>query len=189
MKKIGILGGTFDPPHLGHLIIGEQVRLALALDEIWFIPTHTPPHKQGAMVTARDRLRMVELATEDNPFFKVDAIEINRSGKSYSIDTVKALRKQNPTVDFYFIIGADMVEYLPKWHQIETLMELVTFVSVKRPGYKVETNYPVVHVEIPSIDISSSHIRNQIKRQQSVKYLIPEKVYAYMKEKNLYGNN
>src|SRR4051794_6519919 len=106
MRRIGVLGGTFDPPHIGHLIIAEEVRIALDLEEVWFIPTFTPPHKDGTKTKASQRIEMTKLAIESNPHFKVNSIEIERSGKSYTIDTIRELKRENPDSDFYFIIGA-----------------------------------------------------------------------------------
>src|SRR5699024_4787739 len=121
MKNIGILGGTFDPPHIGHLIIAEEVRIALKLDEIWFIPSHVQVHKDQAAASAKDRLKMVQFAISKNPYFKVDPLEINRSHASYTIDTMQVLSQQYSSTKFYFIIGADMVEYLPHWKNITEL--------------------------------------------------------------------
>ncbi|WP_373892871.1 nicotinate-nucleotide adenylyltransferase [Virgibacillus sp. CBA3643] len=188
MKRIGILGGTFDPPHLGHLIIAEETRLALDLDEIWFIPSYTPPHKTSAKSTVEDRISMVKKAIEANPSFTLNTIEVERVGRSYTFDTMKALRDAYPMIDFYFIIGADMVEYLPKWDRIDQLMDLVTFVGVKRPGYQLNTPYPIVEVDIPMIDLSSTCIRNRLYNRKPAHYLIPETVYSYIKEKQLYEN-
>lgn len=189
MRKIGILGGTFDPPHMGHLVIAEEVRLALSLDEVWFVPTNEPPHKEKAMTATGDRVNMLEKAIRSNVAFKVNTIEVERSGKSYTIDTMKELTNCNPEVVFYFIIGADMVESLPNWIKINELMDLVTFVGVKRAGYQLHSNYPMIQVEIPLIDISSTLIRNRLNNNQSVNYLIPEEVYTYIKERQLYGKN
>ncbi|WP_249871034.1 nicotinate-nucleotide adenylyltransferase [Oceanobacillus saliphilus] len=188
MERIGILGGTFDPPHLGHLLIAEEVRLAMELNEVWFIPTYTPPHKDAAKTKAIDRIKMLQLATESNPFFKVNTIEIERSGKSYTLDTMKYLKKEFPKKDFYFIIGADMVEYLPHWHKVDELLSLVNFVGVKRSGYQVDTEYPVTEVDIPMIDISSSMLRNWLRSKRSVNYIVPDSVISYIEENRLYEN-
>ncbi|WP_164668546.1 nicotinate-nucleotide adenylyltransferase [Virgibacillus doumboii] len=186
MKHIGILGGTFDPPHIGHLIIAEEVRLALELDEVWFMPSHEPPHKQKAVVDTSDRVEMVERAVEGNPDFKIIMIEVNRLGKSYTFDTMKLLKQENPDVSFYFIIGADMVEYLPNWKHIDELMDIVRFVGVKRKGYRVESDYPITEVEIPLIEVSSTKLRKRLKDNIPVKYMVPESVENYIKEKRLY---
>ncbi|RDW21737.1 nicotinate-nucleotide adenylyltransferase [Oceanobacillus chungangensis] len=187
MRRIGILGGTFDPPHLGHLLIAEEVRLTLDLEEIWFIPTYTPPHKDEAKTSATDRINMLDKALGSNPFFKINTIEVERLGKSYTFDTMIMLTEEFPEDEFYFIIGADMVEYLPNWHKIEELVNIVQFVGVKRSGYKLQTEYPVIEVEIPLIDISSSMLRERLRSQQSVKYLVPDVVTNYIREKALYG--
>ncbi|MDO6448187.1 nicotinate-nucleotide adenylyltransferase [Oceanobacillus profundus] len=189
MERIGILGGTFDPPHLGHLLIAEEVRLAMDLQEIWFIPTYTPPHKTASKTSAQDRIQMLHLATKSNPHFKVNTIEIERTGKSYTVDTMKELQKLHPEKEFYFIIGADMVEYLPNWHKVDELFSLVRFVGVKRSGYQLVTEYPITEIDIPMIDISSSMLRNWLRRKRSVHYIVPEPVISYIKEKDLYEYN
>ncbi|HLQ97791.1 MAG TPA: nicotinate-nucleotide adenylyltransferase [Candidatus Dormibacteraeota bacterium] len=188
MKKIGILGGTFDPPHIGHLIIAETVRTSLDLDEIWFMPTNEPPHKNKANSTGLDRLKMVKLATEDNEYFKVNDIEMKRLGKSFTFDTMNILMNEYKNEEFFFIIGADMVEYLPSWSRIDELVQLVKFVGVQREGYELNSPYPFIKVDIPMIDISSTWIRKRLGVHASVKYLIPESVDAYIKENQLYEN-
>ncbi|WP_053219101.1 nicotinate-nucleotide adenylyltransferase [Virgibacillus senegalensis] len=187
MKKIGLLGGTFDPPHLGHLLIAEEVYQALQLDQVWFVPSNLPPHKQHSGTKAVDRLEMVEAAIEDNPHFRVEPIELEREGKSYTVDTVQLLQEREPDTFFYFIIGADMVEYLPKWHRIDELAQMVHFVGVKRTDYQLETPYPVEEVEIPGIDVSSTMIRERLAEKQPAKYLVPDKVMNKIKEHSLYG--
>lgn len=187
MRRIGILGGTFDPPHIGHLIIAEEVRLAMELEEVWFIPTYTPPHKIASGTEAYHRIRMTELAIESNPHFKINTIEIERSRKSFTIDTIKELNALHPDCAFYFIIGADMVEYLPKWQDIDELVKLVQFVGVKRSGYELSTPYDILKVDIPLIDISSSMLRSWLRENRSVNYIVTEKVHAYIKGESLYG--
>lgn len=188
MKKIGILGGTFDPPHMGHLIIAETVRTTLNLDEVWFIPTNEPPHKNYASSTGQDRLKMIKLAIEDNEYFRVNDIEMKRLGKSFTFDTMNILMNEYKNEEFFFIIGADMVEYLPNWSRIDELVHLVKFVGVQREGYELNSPYPIIKVDIPLIDISSTLIRTKLCADVSVKYLIPESVDAYIKENQLYEN-
>ena len=188
-KKVGILGGTFDPPHLGHLIMAQEVLHRLKLHEIHFMPNQEPPHKEmSSGTTGDDRVRMLELAISGNPAFFVEKIELERSGKSYTVDTIKILQKRNPNYDYYFIIGADMVEYLPNWHKIDELIELVRFVGVNRPNHRMETNYSIITVEAPQIDISSTMIRKRSKAGESAKYLLPESVMRYIEENQLYGS-
>lgn len=188
MRKIGIIGGTFDPPHIGHLLIANEVRQKLALDEIWFMPNHIPPHKQNNAITPTEiRVDMLKAAVETNESFKVETIELQREGPSYTYDTMLLLRKRNPDSSFYFIIGADMVEYLPKWHNIKKLLEVVTFVGVKRPGYSFASEYPVLEVETPQMDISSTMIRKRVQQGWTSQYLVPEKVKEMIEGKRLYG--
>ncbi|WP_110926946.1 nicotinate-nucleotide adenylyltransferase [Bacillus massiliglaciei] len=187
MRKIGILGGTFNPPHIGHLIIANEVLDALSLDEVRFMPNHTPPHKEKTGdVSDLDRLTMLEQALDGHPSFFIEDIELERKGTSYTYDTIKLLMERESDVEYYFIIGADMIEYLPKWHRIEELAELIQFVGVKRPGYKDETEYPIIMVDVPQMFISSSMIRRKLRTGKTVKYLIPDPVVRYIKENDLY---
>ncbi|MFC4388431.1 nicotinate-nucleotide adenylyltransferase [Gracilibacillus marinus] len=186
MRKIGLLGGTFDPPHYGHLLMAEQVKEQLHLDEIWFMPNQQPPHKNNAKTDGQTRLKMIDLAIQDNHAFKTEGIELKRSGKSYTIDTIRQLREMYPSTTFYFIIGGDMVEYLPKWHAIDELIQLVTFIGVNRKGYKRETEYPVIEVDIPTIELSSTMIREKVKNNQSIQYTTPKVVVEFIHQKKLY---
>lgn len=188
MKKIGILGGTFDPPHFGHLLMANEVCFQLKLDEMWFMPNRQPPHKiKKSNTTTDDRFQMLKRAIESNPFFRIETIEFSRSGPSYTIDTIKILKEQYPDTEFYFIIGADMIEYLPKWHQIEDLIRLVRFVGVKRPGYSHSSSYPILFVDAPEFGVSSQLIRDRVSKNQTIQYLLPEEVRIYIEEKRLYG--
>lgn len=187
MRKIGILGGTFDPPHIGHLVMAEEVYQKLSLDEIWFIPSAEPPHKDEAKVLAQDRLEMLSVATSDVDYFKINTIELDRKGKSYTIDTIQSLQASYPKDQFYFIIGADMVEYLPHWHKIDQLVEMIQFVGVKRPDFEIKSPYPVIALDTPVIEVSSTMIRERLKKNQSIRYLVPKPVLTVIKEKGLYG--
>lgn len=188
MTKVGILGGTFDPPHYGHLLIANEVLSELNLDEIWFMPNQEPPHKKKSeSVENYDRLKMLELSLKENTAFKIEKIELERSGPSFTVDTMRLLNQRFPNHQFYFIIGADMIEYLPKWHKIDELMELVKFVGVDRPKYSLETNYPITYVDVPAFEVSSSMIRERVKRGMTVRYLLPDSVIDFIREKQLYG--
>lgn len=187
MNKVGIIGGTFDPPHIGHLLIANDVRQKLSLDEIWFMPNHIPPHKQNKSITPTPiRVKMIEAAVASNSSFRVETIELQREGPSYTYDTMMLLAKEYPNTRFYFIIGADMVEYLPKWHNIEKLLEIITFVGVKRPGYYFSSEYPVLEVETPQVDISSTLIRKRVQEGWNSQYLVPDQVKEIIEEKRLY---
>ncbi|WP_019120015.1 nicotinate-nucleotide adenylyltransferase [Brevibacillus massiliensis] len=190
-KRIGILGGTFDPIHNGHLLAAEQAREQVGLDEVWFMPAYIPPHKEHkGIAEARHRLRMTELATADHPAFRVTDIECRRSGPSYSIDTMRELTRTYPDVQFFFIIGGDMVEMLPSWHMIEELVSLVRFVGLARPRADYDeaalARY-VTFVDMPAWDLSSTLIREKVRAGRSLRYLVPAAVTDYIKEQGLYG--
>lgn len=187
MKKIGIFGGTFDPPHNGHLLMANEVLYQLCLDEVWFLPNQIPPHKQEEKFSdSRHRIEMLKLAIESNPSFKLQLIEMERPGPSYTYDTMVLLKDKYPDYQFYFIIGADMVEYLPKWYKIDKLLEIVKFTGVKRIGFQMETPYPVKFVDVPEFEVSSTMIRERIDKKESIMYLISEKVRRYIEENGLY---
>ena len=186
-KQVGILGGNFNPVHLMHLIIADQVGQLLGLDEVRLMPEYLPPHIDAKKtISAHHRIEMLKLAVQDNPRLKVEDVEIRRQGVSYTIDTMKILKEQNPDTDFYFIIGGDMVAYLPKWRQIDELADLVQFVGVKRPEYSQESPYPIIWVDIPQMDLSSSLIRKKIAQGCSARYFLPDPVLNYILEKGLY---
>lgn len=186
-KRIGLMGGTFNPVHQQHLLMAEQARIQCKLDEVWFIPTNQPPHKAYRDdVTNAERLCMLKLATEDNPYFKVEAVEMEREGKSYSYDTVKLLTKRYPNDSFYFIIGGDMIEYLPKWYKIDELVNMVQFIGVERAGYEVASPYNILQIEAPVSALSSTYVREQCAKRRSIRYLVPSKVATYIEERGLY---
>lgn len=188
MKKIGILGGTFNPPHIGHLIMANEVKNAFELDEVRLMPTALPPHKASrGDATANQRLRMVELLVGDTEGLITFPFEVERGGISYTYDTMATLRATEPLNQFYFIIGGDMVDMLSEWYRIDDLMEIVTFVGVGRPRSRGETNYPIQRVDVPQIDLSSTFLRKRLIEGKTVKFLIPEAVESYIREEGLYG--
>ncbi|MDQ0269528.1 nicotinate-nucleotide adenylyltransferase [Cytobacillus purgationiresistens] len=187
MKKVGILGGTFDPPHIGHLMIANEVLNGQALDEVWFMPNQEPPHKvKSNAIKNEDRLELLKLAISSHPRFKIEQIELERQGPSYTADTMSILKDRHREIEFFFIIGADMVEYLPKWHQIDQLLSMVRFIGVKRPEFHLHSDYPIMYMDVPEIGVSSSMIRNRIKEGKTIRYLVPEQVREYMEENHLY---
>ncbi|WP_027107674.1 nicotinate-nucleotide adenylyltransferase [Lacticigenium naphthae] len=189
-KKIGIFGGSFNPPHIGHLIIADQVQNQLGLEKILFIPTANPPHvSKKETISAEHRIEMITLSIEENPNFSVDLSEIVRGGKSYTFDTIVELKERNPETEYYFIIGGDMVADLKNWYKIEELLKIVQFVAVRRPHYAKETEYPVIWVDIPEIEISSTLIRQKIRQNCSVNYLISSTVLEYIQKEGLYKSN
>ncbi len=187
MRKIGILGGTFDPPHIGHLIIANEVLTALDLDEVRFMPNHTPPHKHKTdSVSNEDRIEMLRRSIKNQCRFSLELIEIETPGTSYTYETIKRLKEKEPDAEYYFIIGADMIEYLPKWYNIDELVKLVHFVGVERPPYKTDSRYHVKLVDAPHIYLSSSYIREKVKGGLSIKYLVEPAVEEYIEENSLY---
>jgi nicotinate-nucleotide adenylyltransferase len=216
--KLGILGGTFNPIHYGHLAAAEEVRERLKLDRILFIPSSIPPHKQEEDIpSAAQRFEMVRIATSGNPHFETSDIEIKRQGKSYTIDTIEALRKINQERELNFITGIDTFLEIETWKNWERLFNLCSFVVLSRPGYRFNELvkiafmkqaepelskldrgelmqavvrsgvFTVCLVTIPLYDISSTDIRRRIKEGRSIKYLLPDAVEIYIMKNRLYA--
>ena len=200
-KKIGIMGGTFDPVHMGHLVVANEVLNIYSLDEIIFIPAGNPPHKRGTIASSRDRYLMTEMATLSNGKFKVSDIEVKKEEKSYTLKTIQELKKIYPDAEFYFITGTDAVIELPSWHQPEELLKMCRFVAVSRPGISMGEvrekiseinnmyNSNIELFQAPMLQISSTDIRQRFKMGKSAKYLLPESVEQYIIKNNLYGRN
>lgn len=186
-KQVGILGGNFNPVHNAHLVVADQVRQQLGLDKVYLMPEFEPPHlDHKETIDEKHRLKMLELAIRDVEGLDIETLELDRKGISYTYETMKLLIEKNPDVDYYFIIGADMVAYLPKWYQIDELIQMVQFVGVQRPKYKAGTSYPVIWVDVPLMDISSSLIRDFIAKNRKPNYLLPKPVLEYIEEEGLY---
>lgn len=197
--RLGVLGGTFDPIHFGHLIAAEVVRDQFELERVLFVPAARPPHKASQRVTpAEHRLAMVRLAVSGNPYFEVSTIEIARPGASYTVDTVRTLRRQiGPAGRLYLIIGADSVLDLPTWKDPLEILEYCDILAVTRAGYDgrgfdrmvdrmVKAGGAVHRVTIPEVFISSSEIRKRISEGRSIKYLVPDAVGEYIGRTGLY---
>lgn len=186
--RIGILGGTFDPIHIGHLILAEEARGILRLDKVIFVPAYIPPHKQRRQITpAADRYAMVSLAVKSNPFFEVSDLELKRQGVSYSVETVREFRKVFPEASMYFIAGSDALREFSSWKEANLLSGMSRLVIAQRPGYPLKKTFPGTRViEINAFDISSTQLRRRIKNGKSVYYLIPEEARKYILEKQLY---
>ncbi len=193
-NKIGILGGSFDPVHFGHLAAAEAVRCAFGLDKIIFIPSSSPPHKFN-MTSEKDRLEMTKLGVLGNENFLASDLEI-REKFSYTIETIRFI-KANSNAEIYFIIGSDQLLQAPGWKDSSELMELCRFICVTRPGYdipsdeKIKAQYTkgLDFLEIPALDISSSEIRKNVYYGKPVRYLIPYLIIEYIEKENLYKNN
>lgn len=186
--KIGILGGTFNPVHIGHLILADEVREKLELDKIIFIPTSLPPHKDNLDIArAPDRLQMLKGAVKGNKFFSVSDIEIKRQGRSYTIDTLKELKNKFIHDELYFIIGSDLLKYLNEWKDLNEINKMVKFVVATRPGYPLEQipSY-IQRLAIRAVDVSGFEVRRCIKENKSFRYLVPDKVFDYINKRKLY---
>ncbi len=197
MQHLGIMGGTFDPIHYGHLLMAEEARQAFALDQVVFVPNGRPAHKKAYLVSSpEDRYAMTLLATGSNPCFSCSRIEIERPGPSYTIDTLRAFRQRYPDLDaLYFITGADAVLEILTWHEYDNLVRECQFIAVTRPGFVLERLSELVDAEflhrvsflpIPGLEISSTDIRRRVREGRSVKYLAPEPVEAYIQQQGLY---
>ena len=186
--KIGILGGTFNPVHTGHLILAEEAREKLGLDKVIFVPAFLPPHKDnGDITSAADRLKMVKLAIKDNWYFSFSDTEIKRAGRSYTIDTIRELKEKYTDDELYFVIGSDLLRYLEEWKDLNQILEMVRFIVATRPGYPLEKIPSYIKtMAIRAVDISAFEIREAIKENKSFRYLVPERVYKYITKKGLY---
>jgi nicotinate-nucleotide adenylyltransferase len=184
--KIGILGGTFNPPHIGHLILAQEVAERLSLDKIFFIPTNIPPHKESHNVKGRDRLNMVKIAITGDKRFQVSDVEIKRGGISYTIDTVRELKAKFPKSEFYLIVGSDLANDFPTWRYFEGLKKAVRIVVAKRRAYPLKRRDRFIMLNIVQMGISSSHIRGLIKKGFPPKYLVPDSVAEYIEKHKLY---
>ena len=197
--NIGILGGTFDPIHIGHLVVADEVTARLGLAEVLFVPASQPWLKADTCILAAEhRLKMVQLAIAGKPHFKLSALEVERPGPTYSVDTMEELNKKIGASDeLLFIIGWDNLVELPRWHQPSRLILLCRLVAVPRPGFPVpdlallEEAIPgiskrVIMLDKPQIDISASLIRDRVRRGLSINHLVPEAVEKYIKEHRLY---
>ncbi|MFA5362329.1 MAG: nicotinate-nucleotide adenylyltransferase [Candidatus Omnitrophota bacterium] len=186
--KIGILGGTFNPIHIGHLILAEEVREKLELDRIFFVPAYQAPHKDNTeTANPASRYAMVKSAIASNRFFSVSSVEIKRKGPSYTIDTIKDFKKKFGKAELYFITGSDLLTYLDEWKDLNQIIKMVKFVVATRPGYPL-SNIPsyIRTMDIRAVDISAFEIRRYIKQGRSFRYLVPDSVFEYINQHTLY---
>jgi nicotinate-nucleotide adenylyltransferase len=201
MKRVGLFGGSFNPIHLGHLILAETARVQYDLDWVVFIPNHLPPHRhpnQADWASDEDRFQMCSLAVEGNPFFQVSRIELERPGVSYTYDTVAQLKGKNQDTSYFFICGSDaLTKY--RWYRFEDLLEILESFLVACRGLegkeglfaKVKSEYPqflqkIRDVQMPQVEISSTLIRQKIQKKESIRYLVPDGVVEYIETHQLY---
>jgi nicotinate-nucleotide adenylyltransferase len=189
-RRLGVMGGTFDPIHNGHLVAASEVAAALNLDEVLFVPTGQPWQKDDVTATS-DRYLMTEIATAANPQFKVSRIDIDRGGPTYTVDTLRELHSLHPEADLFFITGADAVTSIATWKDSSELWNLAKFVAVTRPGHVLDLpDAPVGAIEvleIPALAISSTDIRRRIAESKPIWYLVPDGIVQFISKHGLYG--
>ena len=188
MQRVGVLGGTFDPIHIGHLIAASEACDQLNLDKVLFIPAGNPWQKSEQKISpAEHRLAMVQMAVSEDTRFKVSEIEILRSGPSYAIDTYEQLHKSEPDTEFIWILGADAASNLQSWHRWEEFVATVPIAVVNRPGIDIpKIPIQTLSVVIPDVDVSATLLRERYQSGGTTKYLVPEAVDAYIRANNLY---
>ena len=190
--RLGVMGGTFDPIHHGHLVAASEVQALFGLDEVVFVPTGRPWQKDTREVSpAEDRYLMTVVATASNPRFTVSRVDIDRPGPTYTIDTLRDLKAQRPDDELFFITGADALAQILSWKDADELFELAHFIGVTRPGYVLsESGLPADRVtlqEVPAMAISSTDCRARVERSEPVWYLVPDGVVQYINKYRLYA--
>ncbi|WET81469.1 nicotinate-nucleotide adenylyltransferase [Amycolatopsis sp. QT-25] len=190
-RRIGVMGGTFDPIHHGHLVAASEVQSRFALDEVIFVPTGQPWQKSDRVVTrAEDRYLMTVIATASNPVFSVSRVDIDRVGQTYTVDTLRDLRAEYPDDQLFFITGADALEQILTWRNADELFDLAHFIGVTRPGYRLNSQHlpsgKVSLVEVTAMAISSTACRERVEAGEPVWYLVPDGVVRYIAKKDLY---
>jgi nicotinate-nucleotide adenylyltransferase len=192
--KLGIFGGTFNPPHLGHLIVAESVREQAGLDTVLFIPSANPPNKSGQFVArAADRLHMTQIAVEGNPAFAVSEIETRRGGISYTVDTVSEIAAANAGAELFLIMGNDNLMEFESWKSPDAIVAKSTLVAVGRQGFArsdLRTKYErlALHMTVPQIAISGTEVRRRVRMGRSIRYLVPPAVEEFIVRTGLYRN-
>ncbi|MEE1314059.1 MAG: nicotinate-nucleotide adenylyltransferase [Lachnospiraceae bacterium] len=197
-KKIGIMGGTFNPIHYGHLMLAENAYEQFELDQVLIMPAKNPYYKKiSSNITEQNRVEMIRLAIQDNPHFCFSDIELKREGNTYTVDTLTELAKEHPDVDYYFILGADSLYHIESWKDTEKIFSLAKIVAASRAdtysAIDSQIEYlndkygaEVLRLNSPNLEISSSYLRRQLKAGKSCRYLLPDSVLSYMKEHKLY---
>jgi nicotinate-nucleotide adenylyltransferase len=199
MARIGLLGGTFDPVHFGHLILAETARDTLRLDKVYFVPAADPPHKRGNVIArADDRISMLQMAIDDNEAFAISLIDVERKGPDYTAEMLEIARKKllQPEDDLWFLMGLDSVIDFPNWHEPERIRQLARLAAATRPGFDIDwrplekalpgISHEVTLLPMPGVDIASNNIRRRILHGSSIRYLVPECVRQYILQTGLY---
>ena len=189
-RRVGLLGGTFDPPHLGHLVVAECALVELGLDEVRLLVAGEPWMKT-AVSSAADRVALVEAAVADSPGLVCDTREVGRPGPTYTADTLAEIRAEDPDAEVFFVLGEDAAAALPDWERIADAFALATFVVVTRPGNDPPDESllpgPIVHLEIPQLYVSSTDLRERFARGGATRWLVPPSVDAEVRRRGLYG--
>jgi nicotinate-nucleotide adenylyltransferase len=191
MRRIGVMGGTFDPIHHGHLVAASEVADRFGLDEVIFVPTGEPWQKGDREVSrAEDRYLMTVIATASNPRFSVSRVDVDRGGPTYTADTLADLHTEYPDAELYFITGADALAQILTWHRLDELFRLAHFIGVTRPGYELQDAHlpdgAVTLIEVPAMAISSTDCRRRVAEGRPVWYLVPDGVVQYISKRRLY---
>lgn len=194
--RLGLFGGTFDPIHLGHLILAELCREACGLDRVWFVVAGLPPHKPGERTAVGHRLEMARIATAGHPAFEVSELEAGGPGPHYSFETLEAIGRDRPNDELFFLIGADSLADLPSWRRPDRIAELATIVVANRPGIEPSARAglpdlgpsarPIVRVDLPPIGIAARDLRRRVAEGRSIRYQVPRGVEAYIEANGLY---
>ncbi|MDF2541670.1 MAG: hypothetical protein K0S47_1388 [Herbinix sp.] len=200
MKKIGIMGGTFNPVHHGHLMLAENAYEQIGLDQILFMPSKNPPHKpKNEIVSEEHRINMIKLAIKDNSHFSTSFVELEREGITYTADTLTELTRKYPDTEFYFIVGADSLYMMQDWMEPQIVFDLSTILVAVRDDVKTEGlmkhaeflketfGAKIILLEMPTIEISSNNIRNRVAEHKSIRYYVPDEVITYIQANELYG--
>jgi nicotinate-nucleotide adenylyltransferase len=189
-RRLGVMGGTFDPIHNGHLVAASEVAAVLNLDEVLFVPTGEPYQKSDVTPTS-DRYLMTEIATAANPRFKVSTIDIDRNGPTYTVDTLRDLQRMHPDAQLFFITGADAISSITDWKDSVELWDLAKFVAVTRPGHILDLpdapEGAIQVLEIPALAISSTDIRKRVSEGKPIWYLVPDGIVQFIAKHRLYG--
>jgi len=195
--RLGVFGGTFDPVHLGHLVSASEMREACRLDQVWWVPAGSPPHKPGVAVSSdADRLAMLRLALENDPGAVVSTADLGRAGPSYTVDLLRRIRAEQSDADLVFLMGGDSLRDLPTWHDPQGILEIATIAVARRPGVSVDLDAVcravpnaagrTQIVDVPLIGISATDIRGRVRSGRTIQHLVPASVEAYIRERGLY---
>jgi nicotinate-nucleotide adenylyltransferase len=196
--RLGVFGGTFDPVHVGHLILAEQCREQGRLDQLLFVPAARPPHKQQPLTPFAQRVEMLQLAVAGQPAFRVDELEKDRAGPSYTVETLAELSRRNPNAELWLVLGADMLQDLPTWYMPARIAEMAGFLVAGRLGAQIVSQEQIGQalgvlatlrmqtVDMPLIDIASRDVRRRAGDGRTIRYMVPRAVEAYIHDKGLY---